>query len=146
MKKVKYPDKPSNWHNSTVNADACPLLTPNINLKLWGTRYCPGVFNAQNTVERSINSVLGQKFKTIEYIIIDGASTDDTCKIINDYWGNIDVFISERDKGIYDAMNKGIALATDDAIGIINAADFFADEDVSYNVAKEFAEKDIPIL
>lgn len=89
---------------------------------------------------------MGQKFKTIEYIIIDGASTDDTCKIINDYWGNIDVFISERDKGIYDAMNKGIALATDDAIGIINAADFFADEDVSYNVAKEFAEKDIPIL
>jgi glycosyltransferase involved in cell wall biosynthesis len=104
------------------------------------------VFNAQNTIERCINSVLAQKFKNIEYIIIDGGSTDDTCKIINDYRENIDVFMSEPDNGIYDAMNKGIALATGDVIGIINADDFLADEDVLYNIAKEFAEKDIRIL
>jgi glycosyltransferase involved in cell wall biosynthesis len=104
------------------------------------------VFNAQNTIERCINSVLGQKFNNVEYIIIDGGSTDDTCKIINNYIGDIDVFISEPDNGIYDAMNKGIALASGDIIGTVNADDFFADDDVLYNVAEVFAEQDTPIL
>src|SRR3569833_506463 len=103
-------------------------------------------FNAQNTIERCINSVLGQKFKNIEYIIIDGGSTDDTCKIIGNYREKIDAFISEPDKGIYDAMNKGIALATGDVIGTINADDFFADDSVLYDIAKVFSEQDTSIL
>lgn len=104
------------------------------------------VFNAQNTIERCINSVLEQRFKNFEYIIIDGGSADDTRKIINNYRGSINVFISEPDRGIYDAMNKGISLATGDVIGILNADDFFADDDVLHNIAKVFAEQDVPIL
>ncbi len=103
-------------------------------------------YNAQNTIERCINSVLGQKFKNIEYIIIDGGSTDDTGKIINNYRDNIDVFISEPDNGIYDAMNKGIALATGDVIGTVNADDSFANDDVLCDIAKAFAEQDASIL
>jgi len=104
------------------------------------------VYNAQNTIERSINSVLGQNFKNIEYIIVDGGSTDGTREIIENYREKIDGFISEPDKGIYDAMNKGIALATGDVIGTINADDYFADNDVLYNIAKVFAEQDTAIL
>lgn len=102
--------------------------------------------NAQNTIERCINSVLGQKFKNIEYIIIDGGSTDNTVRIIERYSANIDVFISEPDNGIYDAMNKGIASAAGDVIGTINADDFFVDDDVLVNIAKVFAEQDTPIM
>ena len=103
-------------------------------------------FNAQNTIERCINSVLRQKFKNFEYIIIDGGSTDNTCKIISNYRNNIDVFISEPDNGIYDAMNKGIALATGDVVGTVNADDFYADDDVLNSIAKVFAEQDTSIL
>ena len=103
-------------------------------------------FNAQNTIERCINSVLRQKFKNFEYIIIDGGSTDNTCKIISNYRNNIDVFISEPDNGIYDAMNKGIALATGDVVGTVNADDYYADDDVLNSIAKVFAGQDTSIL
>ena len=103
-------------------------------------------FNAQNTIERCINSVLRQKFKNFEYIIIDGGSTDNTCEIISKHRNNIDVFISEPDNGIYDAMNKGIALATGDVVGTVNADDFYADDDVLNSIAKVFAEQDTSIL
>jgi glycosyltransferase involved in cell wall biosynthesis len=89
---------------------------------------------------------LQQSFENIEYIIIDGESTDDTCRIIDKYRANIDLFVSEPDNGVYDAMNKGIALATGDVIGTINADDFFADNNVLYNIAKVFAEQDTAIL
>jgi len=103
-------------------------------------------YNAQITIERCINSVFGQKFKNIQYIIIDGGSTDDTCRIIENYKEKIDVFISEPDKGIYDAMNKGIALATGDVVGTINADDFFADDNVLYDIARVFSEQNTQIL
>lgn len=103
-------------------------------------------YNAQNTIERCINSVFGQKFKNVEYIIIDGGSTDGTCRIIENYREKIDVFISEPDKGIYDAMNKGLALATGDVIGTINADDFFADDNVLYDIARVFSEQNTQIL
>lgn len=74
---------------------------------------------------------MGQKFKNIEYIFIGGGSAGDTFKIINNYGGNIDVFILELGKGIYHAVNKGNALAAGDVIGIINAHVFFADQHVS---------------
>jgi len=103
-------------------------------------------YNAQNTIERCINSVLQQSFKHIQYIIIDGGSTDNTISIIDKYRTNIDFFISEPDNGVYDAMNKGIAVATGDVIGTINADDFYADNDVLYHIAKVFAEQDTSIL
>jgi glycosyltransferase involved in cell wall biosynthesis len=96
------------------------------------------VFNAQNTIERCINSVLGQKFNNVQYIIVDGGSTDNTIKVINTHSDKIDVIISEPDNGIYDAMNKGIALATGDIIGTLNADDYLADDNVLTEVAKAF--------
>jgi glycosyltransferase involved in cell wall biosynthesis len=104
------------------------------------------VFNAQNTIEKCLNSVMRQKFNNIQYIVIDGGSTDNTVNIINKYRQNIDVFVSETDNGIYDAMNKGIALATGDIIGTLNADDYLADDEVLSDVAEAFASHKISIL
>ncbi|HVV54745.1 MAG TPA: glycosyltransferase family 2 protein [Mucilaginibacter sp.] len=103
-------------------------------------------FNAQKTIEWCIDSVLRQKFNNIEYIIIDGGSTDDTVKIIGRYSKKIHFFVSEPDKGIYDAMNKGIAAATGDIIGTLNADDYLADDEVISDVAEAFAARDIDIV
>lgn len=104
------------------------------------------VYNAQNTIERCINSVLRQKFNNIQYIIIDGGSTDNTIQIIDRYRDKIDFFLSEPDNGLYDAMNKGIAHATGDVIGTLNADDFFADDDVLEQVAHVFANRQTSIV
>lgn len=80
-------------------------------------------YNAEKLIERTIKSVLSQKHKNIEYIIIDGASTDGTMAIVNKYKDNIDIIISEPDKGISDAWNKGIKLASGKVIGLLNAGD-----------------------
>lgn len=95
-------------------------------------------FNAEQTIERCISSVINQKFNKIEYLIIDGGSTDGTKKIINKFTDKIKIVVSEPDKGIYDAMNKGIKLATGDIIGMLNADDFFADENILSHVADAF--------
>ncbi len=104
------------------------------------------VYNAQNTIDTCIQSVLRQKFNNIQFIIIDGGSTDDTLKIINNYREHIQILISEPDNGIYDAMNKGIQLATGDIIGTLNADDYLADENVLNDVAMAFASHQIDIL
>jgi len=104
------------------------------------------VYNAQNTIDRCINSVLRQKFNNVQYIVIDGGSTDDTCSIIDRYREKIDYYLSEPDNGVYDAMNKGIALATGDIIGMLNADDYFADDGVLPGVAAAFESPDIDIL
>ncbi len=82
-------------------------------------------FNCENTIEKTLNSVLNQNYKNIEYIIIDGSSTDNTTKIINKYKDKIKVMISEKDNGIYNAINKGIKLATGDIISLIHVNDIF---------------------
>lgn len=84
-------------------------------------------YNSAKTLEKTILSVISQKsqINQLEYIIIDGASTDSTLKIINQYSSKIDKIISEPDRGAYDAMNKGIAIATGDIIGIINSDDWY---------------------
>ncbi len=85
-------------------------------------------FNSHKTIEKTILSVISQERSCeLEYIIIDGGSTDGTCEIIKKYADYIDVFISEPDAGAYDAMNKGVSRATGDIIGIINSDDWYQD-------------------
>ena len=81
------------------------------------------VFNGDEHIEKTILSVICQSYPSIEYIIIDGGSTDKTLNIIKKYSHRIDRFISEKDNGIYDAMNKGIKLASGDWINFMNAGD-----------------------
>lgn len=81
--------------------------------------------NSKRTIEQTIKSVIGQAHDNCEYIIIDGGSTDGTLEILNKYDESISTIISELDEGIYDAMNKGIALATGDIIGILNSDDWY---------------------
>ena len=96
------------------------------------------VWNSNDTVRDAIESVLGQTYENIEYIIIDGASTDGTIEIIRSYSEKISKFVSEPDQGIYDAMNKGLALATGDIVGILNSDDFYSANDILESVVNEF--------
>ena len=82
------------------------------------------VYNGEKYIEDAIKSVLSEKNDYIEYIIIDGASEDATLNIIEKYKNNIDVVISEPDEGIYDAMNKGIGVASGDYVVFLNSDDY----------------------
>lgn len=84
------------------------------------------VYNGAATLERTIQSVLGQDFPGIEYIIVDGGSSDGTVDIIRKYEDRLAYWVSEKDQGIYDAMNKGISLCTGEWVGLINADDAYA--------------------
>ena len=97
-------------------------------------------FNSAATIKDTIESVCSQDYKNIEYIIVDGNSTDGTQKIIQSYQSRISKWISEPDLGIYDAMNKAIRLATGDVVGIINSDDFYANGSVLSKVAMTFEE------
>jgi len=99
------------------------------------------VWNNADTIKDAIDSVLSQTYKNIEYIVVDGASTDGTVEIVQSYGEKIDKFISEPDNGLYNAMNKGVKLATGDIVGILNSDDFYIDESVIEKVVKEFEEK-----
>jgi glycosyltransferase involved in cell wall biosynthesis len=87
-------------------------------------------FNSAKTIAGTIESVLSQDFPDIEYIIVDGNSSDDTVQIIRQYENRINKWISEKDHGMYDAMNKGIAMATGDVIGILNSDDVYMNSHV----------------
>jgi glycosyltransferase len=104
------------------------------------------VWNNAETIKDAIDSVLCQTYENIEYIVIDGASTDGTVEIVQGYGDKISKFISKKDKGIYDAMNKGIGLATGDIVGILNSDDFYKSNDVLDIVADEFMSKGIDCL
>jgi len=93
-------------------------------------------FNSESTIKDTLESVKRQDYLDIEYIIVDGGSTDNTIKIINNYGKIITKVISEPDKGLYDAMNKGLKFATGDLIGILNSDDIFHDNSVLKSVAK----------
>lgn len=94
-------------------------------------------YNAADTIEETIQSVIDQIYDNIEYIIIDGGSTDGTVDIIKKYANRITYWISEPDKGIYDAMNKGIAIANGDYINFMNAGDKFVDRQILKNIFNE---------
>ena len=99
--------------------------------------------NAEYTIQDTIISVLAQEYPNIEYIVIDGGSSDGTIEVINRYISKISFFVSESDEGVYDAMNKGIGLATGDVIGILNSDDFYIDEKVIKKVAQVFRGKEV---
>lgn len=94
------------------------------------------MYNGISTLKHCIESVLSQDYESVEYIIVDGNSKDGTKELIESYGSKIHKFLSEPDKGIYDAMNKGIELATGDVIGILNADDFYADTKVISDIAE----------
>lgn len=103
-------------------------------------------FNSAATLVDTIKSVLGQDYQNIEYIIVDGGSTDGTLDIIKEYALRFDgrlKWISEKDKGIYDAMNKGIRMSTGDVVGILNSDDYYTSSDVLSTYVKAFKESDV---
>lgn len=87
-------------------------------------------YNSEAYIRCAIESILSQSYKNIEYIIIDGASSDKTLDIIREYSDQISCIVSEPDAGIYDAMNKGLKLATGDYIGVLNSDDFYQNEGI----------------
>ncbi len=99
-------------------------------------------YNAEKHIEETIQSVLSQDFNDLEYLLIDGGSNDSTVEIVNKYNSKIDCIISEKDEGMYDAMNKGIKLATGELIGILNAGDLFLNEKVVSEIVNKIEEKD----
>ncbi|MDY6896674.1 MAG: glycosyltransferase family 2 protein [Cyanobacteriota bacterium] len=104
-------------------------------------------FNSEKTIEKTILSVINQQtIYPLQYIVVDGGSTDNTRKIIQKYAENVDIFISEPDSGAYNAMNKGINLATGEIIGIINSDDWYLENAIK-TVEEEFDKyPDIDIL
>ena len=92
-------------------------------------------YNSATTIEKTIQSVASQSYPNIEYIIVDGNSKDETLSIIKKHQDKVTKWISEPDKGLYDAMNKGIVLATGDYIGILNSDDTFHSTEVIANIA-----------
>jgi glycosyltransferase involved in cell wall biosynthesis len=104
------------------------------------------VWNGEKTIEQTILSVLNQDYQHIEYIIIDGGSTDKTLQIITKYKNSIAKWICEPDNGIYDAMNKGISLATGDWVNFMNAGDEFAGKNVCSLVAEQISLSECDII
>lgn len=97
--------------------------------------------NSEKTIEKTILSVLGQSYKNIEHIVIDGASTDKTIEIINKYKKRISMLVSEKDQGVYDGMNKGIKLAHGQVIAFLNSDDFYTNNLVVEKIMKAFQDK-----
>jgi len=93
------------------------------------------VYNGEKHLEKTIQSVLNQTYDNIEYIIIDGGSSDGTLDIIKKYEHAIDYWVSEKDEGIYDAMNKGLQVARGDYIAILNADDYYEQNAVTLSLA-----------
>jgi glycosyltransferase involved in cell wall biosynthesis len=102
-------------------------------------------YNSAATIEHTIQSVLSQSYENIEYIIVDGGSNDATLDIINSYKDKISKVISEPDKGIYDAMNKGVMNASGEVVGILNSDDFYETNESVSQVIAAF-ENDIDVV
>jgi glycosyltransferase involved in cell wall biosynthesis len=104
------------------------------------------VYNGASTIEHTILSVIEQSYDNVEHIIIDGGSTDATLSILQKYNNQINYWVSENDRGIYDAMNKGIALANGDFIGMLNADDYFADPFVLAEIVLQFKGNNVDVV
>ena len=95
-------------------------------------------YNSENTIEKTIKSVISQKYTDYEYIVIDGGSTDNTINLINKYREHINFYTSEKDDGIYDAVNKGIHKSTGEIISILHSNDIFFSNDTTLKVVNYF--------
>jgi glycosyltransferase len=101
-------------------------------------------FNSAKTIRRTVLSIINQNYSELEYIIIDGGSTDNTLEIVKSYQNRINLkLISEPDHGIFDAMNKGIKLVTGEIVGILNSDDFYDNNKVLMVVAEAFKDEKI---
>ena len=100
-------------------------------------------YNSEKYLSHCIDSIQSQTYKNIEHIIVDGNSTDNTVKIIKQYGEKISKWISEPDRGMYDAINKGIAMATGEVIGVLNSDDMLYSNDVIENIVKTFKEQKV---
>lgn len=106
-------------------------------------------YNSEKYIEDTMKSVLSQKYEDIEYIIVDGDSKDKTVEIIKKYeplFNGRMKWISEKDKGIYDAMNKGLKMATGDYIGLINSDDYIANDEIILNISNEILTTDSEVI
>lgn len=106
-------------------------------------------FNSAKTLKDTIQSVLRQTNKDFEYLIVDGGSTDETIDIVKSYESEFSgrlKWVSEKDKGIYDAMNKGIKMASGDVVGILNSDDYFTSDDILQTVADAFKRQEIDAI
>lgn len=101
-------------------------------------------YNAEKVLEDTLQSVISQTYRHVEYIIVDGASKDGTIKIIDKYRERIHTVVSEPDKGLYDAMNKGIALATGDYLCFLNAGDSFHEDDTLQQMVHSIKGNELP--
>lgn len=101
------------------------------------------VFNSKVDIETTLQSVINQSFARIEFIVIDGASTDGTLEIIKDYKDKIDVLVSEPDNGIYDAMNKGLSLATGEWVYFLNSGDVLYSKDTFTSLFHSLPQADL---
>jgi glycosyltransferase involved in cell wall biosynthesis len=104
------------------------------------------VFNNVTSIEKTILSVLNQSYSNLEYIVIDGGSSDGTLEVIEQYKSRISQYVSEPDQGIYDAMNKGINIATGEWINFMNSGDQFSDEDTLSRVFNSVVPKGIKFI
>nr|WKN34643.1 glycosyltransferase [Tunicatimonas sp. TK19036] len=101
------------------------------------------VYNNVDTIGDSIQSVLNQDYEDIEYIVVDGQSDDGTIDVIQQYADEIDVFVSEKDDGLYDALNKGITFANGEIIGILHADDIFNSDQAVSHIARAFQQQEV---
>ncbi|MFK7886456.1 MAG: glycosyltransferase family 2 protein [Gammaproteobacteria bacterium] len=101
-------------------------------------------FNAGATLADCLSSVAGQTAE-VEHVVVDGVSSDNTLEVAREFDQHISLLISEKDRGLYDAMNKGIAAATGDVIGILNADDFYPDDQVLARVAQAFEDPEVQL-
>lgn len=101
------------------------------------------VYNRADTIGQALDSVLSQTQTNVDSVVIDGASTDETCNVLERYRSRLSVLVSEPDRGIYDALNKGIRCSHGDVVGFLHADDLFANNDVLRKISKVFDELDV---
>lgn len=109
----------------------------NFNMKISIITVC---YNRASVIQKAIESVLAQTYKNIEYIVVDGASTDGSMKVIESYKNRIQRIVSEPDHGMYEAINKGIRMATGDVVGLMHSDDYFYDNQTVESIAQAFEE------
>lgn len=104
------------------------------------------VFNDVSSIEETVLSVLNQSYQYIEYIIIDGSSTDGTYELLTKYNNRIDYLVSEKDNGVYDAMNKGVEKSSGEWTIFMNSGDKFFDNNVIFRIVNEYIDKGEAII